>query len=223
MLSEKVAIVDSSRYLTESEVYSLFANCGEILKIIPFDLPPGCLRDFPGLSHYFVEFEDEDAARKAIGVYVPPDVKVDPLHSSLGLLPLFESLQRTYGSSCCGSSSSSKRKATRLSAKKTGLQDRVAVVCCLKQYDESDLHSVFSTCGEIVKVHACIPGKSRRRRFFVEFAKTQDVECARRTKFPGFEVIGLAQNMQWMRSYKKCAKLGRYALSMHPQEAKSNS
>ncbi|KAL5484983.1 hypothetical protein ACEPAI_7625 [Sanghuangporus weigelae] len=220
MLSEKVAIVDCSRYITESEVYSLFANCGEILRIIPFDLPPGCLRDFPGLSHYFVEFEDEDAARKATGVYVPPAVKVDPLHSSLELLPLFESLQCTYGSFYCGSSSSSKRKTTSLSAKRTGLQDRVLVVRCLKEYDESDIHSVFSTCGEIVKVHTCRPGKSRRRRFFVEFAKTQDVQCARRTEFPGFEVVSLAQNMQWMKSYKKCAKLGRYALPVHPQEAK---
>ena len=214
------------------------------LRIIPFDLPPGCLRDFPGLSQYFVEFDDEDAARRATSVYVPSGINVDPLHSALELVPLFESLQHRHDLSHSESSSTGKRKRTRAAAKNCPVQDRVVAVCCTGEYDESEVHSAFSSCGEMyaqftlikidtltyslsythrVRVYAWKSAQKHKRRFFVEFARTEGVDCARRARYPRFEVAVLSQNMQWMKSFKRCAKLGRWGLSIHPQNTRTTT
>ncbi|EJD03236.1 uncharacterized protein FOMMEDRAFT_28778 [Fomitiporia mediterranea MF3/22] len=204
---ERVIIVDSSRTISTQECSGLFSNCGKIIKIIPFDLPPKCLRDFPGLSHYFVQFAEIRATGQALQTYLPKDVKVDPLVDVSELVPLYLSLSET---------ADSRTKATRNKRSKiTKCQDRVAIVRCLPIYDKDEVRSALSTCGEITKIHdgsPTKPRKSTKKCFFVEFTREQDVDRARQEHFPGFEVVSLSKNTQWMSAFKKSAKVGRWAL-----------
>lgn len=111
------------------------------LGVYPFSLPPKSLRDFPGLSQYFIQFLDLESANRACQLFVPAELKVDLLTTVPELSELFVKTFQESQNTIMGRNKRT-RRGRRPPRKRLNNHDRIAVIRCLRDDQVSDMFSV---------------------------------------------------------------------------------